>query len=110
MELDGWVPQKSFIYEKFLTVSLNFSVLENIYPASILYIYPATMAMQSCSIWTLVVITIERYFAICHPLNIDKRLTTGECSYWFINRIIGYDFNKRKMCEKSLAKKFQIKN
>ncbi|GMT10572.1 hypothetical protein PFISCL1PPCAC_1869, partial [Pristionchus fissidentatus] len=34
------------------------------------YVYPVNLTMQTCSIWTMVMITTERWFAVCRPLQV----------------------------------------
>uniref|UniRef100_A0A914UN25 G-protein coupled receptors family 1 profile domain-containing protein n=1 Tax=Plectus sambesii TaxID=2011161 RepID=A0A914UN25_9BILA len=41
----------------------------------ILYIYPVTVMLQCASVWLLVIITIERYVAVCHPFAVGRYCT-----------------------------------
>ena len=41
----------------------------------VLWIYPLTLMFQCGSVWLLVVITVERYIAVCHPFAVTRYLT-----------------------------------
>lgn len=47
--------------------------LVNFASYSTIIAYPMACMCQTMSIWLLVVITMERYFAVCHPLQISVR-------------------------------------
>lgn len=37
------------------------------YPYVVVLIYPLSMTVQTLSVWILVLVTVERYVAVCHP-------------------------------------------
>lgn len=51
-------------------------ILEILYPYIVLILYPLSMICQTSSVWTFVLINIERYLAICHPFCVRKFFTT----------------------------------
>lgn len=51
-------------------------ILEATYPYIVLVLYPMSMVCQTSSVWTFVLINIERYLAICHPFCVRKFFTT----------------------------------
>lgn len=52
-----------------LNVVLMHPVLTEIINYSTIYLYPLAMMAQTCSIWTLVLITVERYIAVSSCFN-----------------------------------------
>lgn len=60
------------------TVMEQFGVTTPYYnPIIVLYFYPLTMTAQTCSIWALVVITLERFVAVCRPFHAHNFATVG---------------------------------
>lgn len=51
---------------------------EDILPFAACILYPLVMMAQSCSIWTFLIISIERYMAVAKPLRRHKLLTAWE--------------------------------
>ncbi len=41
------------------------------------YLYPVSLMAQTCSIWTMVLITVERWVAVCYPLQVSTAETTS---------------------------------
>lgn len=55
-----------------------FAVYNRIYNAIVmLCLYPLSLITQTCSVWTFVLITVERYFAVCQPFYASKSVTVG---------------------------------
>lgn len=48
----------------------------NVTSQILLYAYPITLMAQTCSVWVLVAITIERYLAVRHPFLVRVYCTT----------------------------------
>lgn len=42
---------------------------------SIQWVYPVMLMAQSCSVWTLLLISLERYSAVCRPFQRYRRVT-----------------------------------
>uniref|UniRef100_A0A914V7G5 G-protein coupled receptors family 1 profile domain-containing protein n=1 Tax=Plectus sambesii TaxID=2011161 RepID=A0A914V7G5_9BILA len=71
-----------------LNVVLMHPALTEITNYATIYLYPLAMMAQTCSIWTLVLITVERYIAICYPL----RSLQWNTSYRMMVALIGVCF------------------
>lgn len=56
---------------------LQFRFVPNYYSFSLLVVYPLAMMARTSSVWTFVLISVERYFAICYPFEVNKIITTG---------------------------------
>ena len=50
-----------------LNVHIMWEVMNAFIAYSTVYLYPFVMITQTCSVWILVLITVERYIAICYP-------------------------------------------
>lgn len=70
----------------FVVPALNeffrYEILEFGYEISILYIYPITLMAQTCSVWTFVLISLERFYAVCYPFDSKYRLTAVRAKMW----------------------------
>lgn len=51
--------------------------LKEIFPYVICFAYPLTLIAQSCSTWTFLLITFERYIAVCRPLQAQRFCSVG---------------------------------
>ncbi len=50
----------------------------------IVFVYPVAMMAQTSSVWTLSVITVERYLAVCHPFSARVMCTVQRALAAFI--------------------------
>lgn len=55
--------------------------LSQIYPYTVLIFYPISTMTQTCSVWTFVLISFERYLAIVKPLQRHKLMTMNEAKF-----------------------------
>lgn len=51
--------------------------LQFLLPYIVICIYPCVLTVQTCSVWTFIVITVERWIAVCHPLQANRMCTVG---------------------------------
>lgn len=42
-------------------------IFDPYYPFVVVFVYPMSMIAQTMSVWILVLVTVERYVAVCHP-------------------------------------------
>lgn len=49
-----------------------------VYPSIQLYVYALASTAQTAAVWLVVVITVERFFAICRPFSVLSNRTTSE--------------------------------
>lgn len=52
--------------------------IRSLYSFTVLCIYPLNAIAQTCSVWTFVLISIERFAAVCQPLKRHKLLTCSQ--------------------------------
>lgn len=64
-----------------LNETFKFEFMSGFYPFIILVLYPLATVAQTCSIWTFVLISVERFVAVCYPLNVNKYMTTGRTKF-----------------------------
>uniref|UniRef100_A0A915IPG5 G-protein coupled receptors family 1 profile domain-containing protein n=1 Tax=Romanomermis culicivorax TaxID=13658 RepID=A0A915IPG5_ROMCU len=56
---------------------LRLGYVENYYSVVILYFYPLALTAQTCSVWTFALISVERFLAVCRPLDVMKFMTVS---------------------------------
>lgn len=61
-----------------------YNELLEVIPYIICFAYPLTLMMQSCSVWTFLLITFERYIAVCKPLQAPRYCSTGNSKKSFL--------------------------
>lgn len=70
------------------------------YPYMHPYAYPTALTAQTCSIYTTVAFTVERYIAVCMPLKAAKMCTTSRARKTvFILVILSIIYNIPRMLE-----------
>lgn len=60
---------------------LHDPVLTTFYIVVACSLYQCVLITQTCSCWTFVLISIERYIAVCHPLKVKLILTVTRARY-----------------------------
>lgn len=62
---------------------LDYYSIDNKYYNAVymLFLYPVSMVAQTCSIWTFVIISVERYVAVCRPFTANKFVTVGRAKF-----------------------------
>lgn len=55
--------------------TFRFPFMPRFYAYTLAFIYPPAMIMQTSSVWTFVLISTERFLAVCYPLSVDKFAT-----------------------------------
>ena len=82
-------------------------VLQNISPVLAYvckYIYPLAMVAQTGSIWTLVVITLERFMAVCFPFLAKDFCSTGRTKLFLAGVVLfAFLYNSCRFFEYSIA-------
>lgn len=56
---------------------LKFNFVANFYSFALLVVYPLAMMARTSSVWTFILISLERYFAVCYPLEATKMMTAS---------------------------------
>lgn len=52
-----------------------------VYAIILRFVYPLIMIAQTSSVWTFVIISVERYLAVCYPLNVNKLMTASRAKW-----------------------------
>ncbi len=53
-----------------LNVNSENAVISDMTHVNVIYVYPISMMLQTASVWVFVLITAERFLAVCYPLQV----------------------------------------
>lgn len=97
-----------FVIPGFLK-SVNMYLDDATYTNLVLYVYPLTNCCQTCSIWTFVLINVERYLAICRPFLIRNLLTIRRVRQTFcVIFIVSFVYNTPRFWEYQAGPNFEL--
>lgn len=67
-----------------LTIDKSNTDITNFSDYMLTYMYPFALILQTSSIWICMVITFERYMAVCHPLKVGIYCTVDRSKYCLV--------------------------